>query len=317
MLFIQAVRLPMALMAAFSVLLSFLLLQRLLNGPLAFLAASLLAFDPIFLANSRVIHVDAPLSYFMLTSFLAFLLYLKEGRWRWLIVSGLLGGLAVLSKTPAALLGPILTVGGLLFLLSSTEQVERRVRLKRLGLALLGWGVIAAVAFVALWPSMWARPTVALARIVGDVWQALNMVHPSSGLFWGKLVTDQSPWYYLVAFPFHLTPLTSIGLLGGLAMIIAGIRDRRRGEESFAVQVLPLAVAIVVYIILFVIPVSIVSRRMARYLLPIFLAADVLAALGLWWLAGLVTRVWGRQLLVPIAALQIILVMTFHPYYFD
>jgi len=90
--FIVAVRLPMVLTASAAIVLIFLLLRKLLPEKTAILATLLLAFDPFFLANSRVIHVDAPLTYFMFAAFLAFLVYLKDGRWQILLLSGVLGG---------------------------------------------------------------------------------------------------------------------------------------------------------------------------------------------------------------------------------
>ena len=110
--FLLWVRVPLAVVAALSILGIFLLAKRLVDERVALLGTLIIAFDPFILAHTRVIHVDGPLSYFMFLSFLAFLLYLDKGTWKWLLLSGLFGGLAILSKTPAALLGPILVASG-------------------------------------------------------------------------------------------------------------------------------------------------------------------------------------------------------------
>ncbi|HFB52333.1 MAG TPA: phospholipid carrier-dependent glycosyltransferase, partial [Anaerolineae bacterium] len=292
--FIVAVRLPMVLTAAVAVVLIFFLLRKLLPEKIAVWATLLVAFDPFFLANSRVIHVDAPLTYFMFAAFLAFLVYLKNGRWQYLLASGLLGGLAALSKTPALTLAPILLAGGWLFI---RRQSDSPAGVKRWALALVAWGAILFAAFMLFWPSMWAKPLFAVTWIFKNILSAAGAPHPSSGLFWGVLVTDRSPWYYAVAVPFLLTPLTTVGaVLGG----IFALRDRKR-----SVHTVSLAWALVAFILIFLIAVSIPARRLVRYTLPIFPALDVLAALGLAWLAARLRSKWGDILLAAVIFIQI------------
>ena len=320
--YIQAARLPMAVIASLAVLGMYLLMRRLVDGRIALVAALLIAFDPFFMANSRILHVDAPLAYFMFLSFLAFLLYLKEGRWPWLVLSGLTGGLAVLSKTPGAILGPILVITGLIYalhpagdtVLSSEESASQSAaqRWRRFVVGLGIWVVIAVVAFYGLWPSMWANPERALYWITQNVRNATNTTHPTSGVFWGPTGSDRNPLYYLINLPFHLTPLVTIGLLAG---IIATWRLRRYRV---------LLLALWAYVIIFIAPVSIVGRRGDRYALPVYLALDLLAAVALFWIATRLISVnwiplkgrWKWALSVVLGA-QILFVSLFHPYYFN
>jgi 4-amino-4-deoxy-L-arabinose transferase-like glycosyltransferase len=324
--FIVWVRFPMALVASLSILGIYLLAKRLLDERIAMFAIFIIAFDPFILAHTRIIHVDAPLAYFMFLSFLAFLLFIDQGGWPWLLLSGVFGGLAALSKTPAALLGPILVISGLFYVLFPPPEVPRSVRWKRLGLALLGWGIVAIGAFVALWPAMWTRPMFALEWIIRNIQSVNSLPHPTTGHFWGDQLSDQSPYYYLIAFPFHLTPLTTVGVIAGLAMMVAGFVARWRKAESWAARVLPLTLSLMVYVVLFIAPVSLISRRGDRYILPVFFATGLLSALVLWWLALLVKKYFptflNRFNLTPLrlvwaaVGLQALLVLLYHPYYF-
>jgi hypothetical protein len=298
--YIWAARLPLVVVASFAVLGIYLLLRRLLGWRIALIASLLIAFDPFFMANSRILHVDAPLTYFMFLSFLAFFLYLQEARWGWLVLSGLTGALATLSKTPGVILGPILIITGLIYALHPTQEMSvalpyeasqsagpRAVapaqRWRRLVVALGIWGAVAAVAFYAFWPSMWVNPGHALNWITRNVLHAINTSHPSSGVFWGPTRSDQNPLYYLISIPFHLTPLVMIGLVTGLVATWRLCRYR------------VLLLSLWVYAILFIAPVSIVGRRGDRYALPIYLALDLLAAVALLWVADwLASAKWGR-----------------------
>jgi hypothetical protein len=326
LVYITAARLPMVLVASLAVLGMYLLMRRLLGGRIALVAALFIAFDPFFLANTRILHVDAPLAYFMFLSFLAFFLYLQEGRWWWLVLSGVMGALATLSKTPGAILLLILVATGLIYVVfpagdslrlgapcshgGAAQSAGRRWR--RFIVAIGVWGLVAAFAFYALWPSMWANPGYALYWIIRNARNAMQSTHPSSGVFWGATRSDQNPLYYLISLPFHLSPLAMIGVLAG---VVATWRWRRyRG----------LLLALWAYAILFIVPVSIVGRRGDRYILPVYLALDLLAAVALCWVANRLASAnwawlkgrWEWGLGVAVAA-QIVLVSLFHPYYFS
>ncbi|MDM8526924.1 glycosyltransferase family 39 protein [Anaerolineales bacterium HSG24] len=338
--FIMWVRAPMAIAAALCVVGIYLLAQRLLGEPLALLGSLIIAFDPFILAHSRVIHVDAPLAYFMFLAFLAFILYIIRGQLRYLIMAGLFAGLAALSKTgPAVFLGPILMIGGLFYVALYPCPVgqSRWVYWKRLVMALVGCGLIGSLAFFALWPTMWTQPTKALTWIMGNLKSVNKMHHPTTGVFWGDWVTDQSPYYYLYVLPYHFTPLVTVGSLAGLMMIVTGLWSHARhrlDSDSWLADKLPLAMALASYVVLFVTPVSFVSRRGDRYILPVYFATALLAALGIWWLATWlahrtkfvstmpgVGQLWytisgtpGRLLGVAVL-LQIVSVLLYHPYY--
>jgi 4-amino-4-deoxy-L-arabinose transferase-like glycosyltransferase len=323
--FLVWVRLPMVVVAALAIVGIYLFTQRLINEQVALVAAVLLSFDPFILAHSRVVHVDAPMAYFMFLSFLAFMLYLDRGTWYWLIWSGLFGGLAGLSKTPAAVLGPILVLAGALFALFPPPEQPRPLRWKRLAIALVVWGLIAVAAVFALWPSMWARPVYAVQWIVNNVLSVSEGAHPTTGVFWNDWQSDRNPFYYLWVFPFHLTVLTTIGTVTGLVMIVTGLSDWLRGRQSWVAQMLPLALGLVMYAVVVIGPISLVARRGDRYILPVYFAIGLLAAVGLWWFAGLlVTRlpaVMSRlkltrgRLLGALLLLQTVAVLLYHPYY--
>jgi hypothetical protein len=323
--FLVWVRLSLVVVAALAIVGIYLLTQRLVNEQVALVAAVLLSFEPFILAHSRVVHVDAPMSYFMFLSFLAFMLYLDRGVWYWLIWSGLFGGLAGLSKTPAAVLGPILILAGASFALFPPPGQPRSLRWKRLGIALVVWGMIAVAAIFALWPSMWARPVYAVQWIISNVLSVSEGAHPTTGIFWNDWQSDQNPLYYLWVFPFHLTVLTSIGAIAGVALIVTGLHNWLKGRPGWAAQMMPLALGLVMYTVVFIGPVSLISRRGDRYILPVYFAVGLLSAMSLWWLTGLLVsrlpalmsrlKLTQGRLLGGLLLLQTVTVLIYHPYY--
>jgi len=81
---VVAARLPYAILTAAAVPATYLLARQLLPQRVALLGALFLAFDPFFLAHSRVAHGDAPVAVFMSLSALAFFIYTEKR-----LVSGL------------------------------------------------------------------------------------------------------------------------------------------------------------------------------------------------------------------------------------
>ncbi|GAB4428064.1 MAG: hypothetical protein Kow0031_08170 [Anaerolineae bacterium] len=117
-------RLPTVLITSLFVAGFYLLVSRLLrNRPVALSAAILLALDPFFVNYSRVIHHDALVTVFTVTSLLTFMVFVEHQRFKWLALSGVMLGLALLTK-PTALI--LLTVVGLMLLWQIYREREWR-----------------------------------------------------------------------------------------------------------------------------------------------------------------------------------------------
>ncbi len=199
----------------------YLLLVRLLGRRYAVAAALFLATDPYYLALSRVLHMDALASGFMLIAVTSALVYARRGRRRYLAFSAVAGGLATLSKSYGILAAP--TVG---IVLAATRALRGRrssvsalpARGWRALLALLQdaalWGAVAAATFVALWPAMWVAPLAPLRAMLGlSLQYATSPGDATTGFFRGLFVDDPGPLFYPVAMLFHTTPLVMVGSL--------------------------------------------------------------------------------------------------------
>jgi len=306
--------LPLALVIALGVLLAWWLLKRLFGEPVAWAGAGFLALDPFHIAISKVVHVDALLSVLMLLSALTLLLYLRHSRtgehphsfwprYRLLLTSGALGGLAFLTKSPAYFLAPFL---GLSLLVT-----HRRARLVRDYLVPgVLWVGSAAVVYVALWPAMWVEPAHTLATVFGGVLKHAERAHPQPLCFLGKLTTeDPGVGYYLLSLLVKTTALSlPLFIIGLFSPLVAGWRHDRKS--------LGLLVA---YFLFFFVQMSLGAKKAPRYLLPAFPAFSVIAGVGLVTLARRLASLEAKivpELLVAVAlALQAALVLPYHPYY--
>lgn len=281
-------------------------------------AGVFLALDPFFVAQSKLIHVDALLSSFMLLSALLLIRYVRTNRWSDLVVSGTFGGLALLTKSPALFLIPFagltLTVGHLPgHGAASLLQVSAwRKLLGRTLPALAIFGVAAAAVFFVLWPAMWVQPFRTVSdMLLNGVLHHAEQSHPFPQFFLGETIRDLGPGYYPAVLAWKLSLVTLPALALGLWFAV-----RDRGEEDSRT-----ARYLLVYSAAFLLQMTLSAKKTSRYVLPVFLALDVLAAWGL--VRGVETlrarTTWltsraSALLLAGILALHSGLVLRVHPY---
>ena len=306
--------LPLALAIAGLIVFTYFLLVRLFDRTAAFGAALLVALDPFFIANSKVLHVDGLLSAFMSTSALALLVYLKEERHRWVILSGVLGGLALLTKSPAMFLLPYTAL-----CLGTGVLTDRQVNWRRGALAGLVWLGVVCLVYFALYPAMWVDPLGTPRTVYG--WAALNieLPHLNPLYFLGQPVADDpGPAYYLYTWGYKVTPVVAVFAL--VALLYAAIGRARPRGERMAVGLL------FAFSLFFTLQMMLGAKKMPRYLVTAFPPIDILAGVGLaWWavrIGNLRSRIIGpvhtpaAVLLVALGVLvQAILVLPRHPYY--
>jgi 4-amino-4-deoxy-L-arabinose transferase-like glycosyltransferase len=245
---ILAARLPYVLLAAVGVAGGYLLARRLLGHRVALLGALFIAFDPFFLAHSRVAHGDAPVTVFMGLSALAFFVYLQttslrvpgaekrqsEGGRPWLILSAVMGALAALTKAPGQFMPLfVITVGVGDWLITSSFSFPREdpqagkgrrippldwqlARRRLTDLAL--WGAVAALLFVALWPAMWVDPVGTIVRMLNETFGKVEEGHLV--FFMGQPTLNPGPWFYPYVISLRLTPIVLIGALASALLVI-------------------------------------------------------------------------------------------------
>jgi len=288
------------LVTSLTVVAIYLLLRRLWPS-LAFLGGLLVATDPTYLVNSRTVHVDGLLTSYMTLSALFLILYLQDHRRKpYLLTSGVFGGLALLDKTPALVLVPFAALALAIHYLVSKEE-GRWKGIKAPFFAYLLWLLILVLTFVLLWPTLWVEPREALEEMWAGTEWAAETPHEIGNFFLGRPVDDPGWLYYPVQAAFRLTPLTlpffllsllflSLWALGRLEPppLLRGASSRRGFLEAMGLALL--------YTLAYGLMVSLGSKKLERYLLPIFPMMDILAAMGLLAFLGWMGRLLGHDL---------------------
>jgi 4-amino-4-deoxy-L-arabinose transferase-like glycosyltransferase len=324
-------RVVSALLVTFLLLVLYAVARRLLDledarpNDVAWLGVLLLALDPYTLGYSRLAHIAVPLALLMLLTAMAWSLWLKGGPTYWLLLSGIFGGLALLTKTTALLLVPILPA-----LAGLTWLTERHLPARRggkavwpwLGRTWLGWLAvlgIGALVFCALWPAMWQDPGKALGLTFDKLWVDKEVGQGNLGMYWmGHFVEDPGPAFYLVAALLKLSPLMLIGLVVNLVSLRRA-RDRSAEWGLWA------------YAFLYLLAMTLATKKSVRYMLPSFVAFGFLAAYGLsragHWLTratlprlqrsgyGLTKYIGSKPLQIGLGVLLLGFALAYAPYY--
>jgi hypothetical protein len=241
-------RAPIGIIASLSIALAYPLLCRLLGQRIALLAALFWAGEPLLIAHAQLLHLDALVTSLLSLSLLSALVSFgfatrnemmsnqkRPTHWGIFIVSAITGGLALLTKSPAIILLPMLTLIAFVAPLATAKQHKQQqapaertadttllYRYAHSLLLLLAWAGIAALVWIALWPFAWVDPLGAVQRVVGQAAHDGGSPHGWGNFFMGQAVDDPGLLFYPVVLVLRIAPWTMIGLCAaGLVALLA------------------------------------------------------------------------------------------------
>lgn len=264
---VGAMRLSGVILTSLAIPFLYAFARPLLGSWAALLGVGLVAVDPFWVAHSRVVNGDALAGILMPTAYLAFALLLKKPQLKWAVVSGTFVGLSLLTKLPSQILVP------LIILLTAIGYLGHRnwqFWLK----ALVICGATAALVFVALWPAMWVAPVETLTRMYKDTFVVGDIGGKDKvDFFMGQVVESQSQWFYLPALAFRLTPMSMIGALLALGLLLWPDTPNKRQATGL----------ILLFIIIVTVLANVSPKKADRYAMSVIVALDLLAGLGWVW----------------------------------
>ncbi len=295
--YLTVVRLPIILVNALCIVISYWLLRRLINPRVAFLAGLLWATEPFIVAHSAILHVDALSTSLMTVALLSGWYALDRPiRWPLLIFSAVVGGFGGLTKFTTLFIFPLLPLYSLL----DKEHLPTRPLVT--GLAV--WIAVAVIVWFAFFPATWVNMFDVLSMLNYGKDLALSP-HESGNFFLGQPVQDPGIFFYPLAIVLRLAPYTLIGVAAALFNI--------RHHRKIVFSLLFTSVA-------FLVLMTFQPKKFDRYVLQVFPLLDIVAACGL---IGLIDAVRARLSVVlrpAFAWVAVVVVLIFnlaayHPYY--
>ena len=308
---------------------AFFIARRLFGLWVALLGFMFIAYEPYYIALTKIAHLDGPLAGVMLLSILAYLAYIYDGReTKYLLISGVAAGFSWLTKLPGLLLIPAvgLLTAHLIVIRWRIQTVDQKKRFNSWVKRLIGhqllWGLVALGILTLFWPEMWVDPigtiTASIRRVSRHTRGGAEEIFGSAPgenkyLIDWSFATSYIRWYF-----WRSTPVILFGL------IAAGVAYFRRIAFFEQQKLRRMVAGLVVYSIVFFLAVAYTSTKANRYLIPIYLPMDLIAATG--WVA---VAIWlkdkfvqpARKYVLPAVfaaavIVQIFLAVRTHPYYF-
>jgi len=341
-----AARQTMILLHLMALVFGFLYARRIFGLLPALIGFLLIAFDPFHIALSRVLHVDGLMADLALLSLLAFLAYMKEGDRTTLVVSAVAAGLAWLTKSPGLFLVPLIVLLAVFSpgrLKSTWGKLEWWKSILQSAKILVIWGVIAAFVFCLLWPAMWVNPVDSLVQMFTDAIGYARAGHESAVFFNGMIYPGgeiPDPRFYPISFLWRTTPVTLTGLLAAIVFLflrklifpdndLPYVDHKSPSEERNPLPGLNYQSWTVVALLLFAVGfgalMTLGLKKFDRYIIPCFVALDLVAGVGLVqlarWGASLFSKKWmvsiAGALLLCFVSLQAALAWGAFPYFFS
>ena len=172
---------------------------------------------------------------------------------------------------------------------------------------------------------MWVDPLGTLGKVFSQATAYAVEGHENVTFFNGRVygIGESAPYFYPISFAWRTTPVVLSGLVMALICVIFPQRLRLRTERRQVMLEMGL------FAILFTVFISLGEKKFDRYLLPVHLILDLVAALGWFtvfeWLLhrfasrwSAHARQWGLFGLVSaLAAIQLIGVLQTFPYYLN
>ena len=304
---VVANRLPYAILTAAAVSSIYLLARNLISHRVALFGALLMAFDPFYLAHSRVAHGDAPVAVFMTLSALTLFVYAEQVKieqgsasvWvvfrqkatLYLVASAIFGSLAALTKAPGQFMALFVIVMALIYAILdlrarnvSMADITVIEIIRHWSLVVLLWAGVSLVVFFLTWPSMWVDPIGTFRQMWAETFGKVNEGHLV--YFLGQPTLDPGFWFYFYVIPFRLTPVILIGgllsllyLFPGLKSLLPTFTDATDKPRQTRLSPLVLLWFFTITLLLFG---NLSPKKQDRYLLPLFPFLNLIAAMG--WL---------------------------------
>lgn len=248
-------KLLVVLATAISIGFAFYPLRVLFGKKYALISFFLLTLEPFYMALTREFHLEGLMSTFMLVSIIWYFYNFVEPSKKKLFLAAFFAGLAFLTKTSSLYLIPFFGLTTFLYYFIYHKQIFVKKFIFTYFIFLL---TSIFVVFL-MWPALWTNTLEALQAIQrGIVTIGVDREHEQ--YYFGKLVFDPGPFYYLVVYALRSSAILFIGII--LAFIFA--QKYTNEKNKLFIRYL------LIFTFFYFIELTIPSKKLDRYILPAF-----------------------------------------------
>lgn len=290
-------------------ILGIFLLTKIVDFKKAWLVFFVFSMEPFFLANSRVLHLDVLLTLLLFIGLLLSYLHLKKFNWWYGILAGVFLALATLTKSVAV--GGILFavgVGGLWVFLQRGWKESLKF-----GLSIL---IPSLVAFFVFLPALLVNTKEVLLLIYDGI-ERVGIRRGHSQTILGQDVRDGGVGFYPLVFLLKTSPFSLLLLILSLFGIKA---SAKKEKKKLNLKFPSLTLFLTIFFIGYLVAMTIATKKIDRYFLPVYPYLALLGVLGLYDLWGKLRVKAAKYLKVVLAIFFVAFVVypffSLYPYHF-
>jgi 4-amino-4-deoxy-L-arabinose transferase-like glycosyltransferase len=242
-------------------------LKAILGLNKSLITVSLFTFEPFFLGNSRLLHMDVLLSLLIILSLTCAYKHYLHRSVSSILLAGFFAGLACLTKS-VGLATPVFIALCLLILAARTHTARKQA----LGYIVAFLAATVGTVFM-LFPALWINPT----GVLSDIYSEGLRVGTRRGheqVILGDAVDVAGPGFYPLVLALKTSPLIWLGVS---LTIWQCVRNRRKFQDDtrqFSAYVL-------LFYLLYLGGMSMASKKLDRYMIPLFPALGIVAMTGI------------------------------------
>lgn len=260
---------------------------------------SLFSFEPFFVGNSRLYHLDVLFALFVFASLITGYLAIQRNSYYYYVATGILLSLSVLTKS----IGMLAVI---FYSIWFIVDAVRNKRLKRL-YALLVVLVISGGLSFALFPALWVRPIYYINFIISETFRVgIRVGHEQ--LVFDTATKNASYWFYFITLALKSSPVLLLGVA-----IFAFYSYRLR--EKYKTQINSgFILYLALFLVLYLLGISVVAKKVDRYITLIYPILAVFSYYG--YLA--ISQIKGVKIFLGVLLISFIVIplITLFPYYF-
>ncbi|MEZ6255832.1 MAG: phospholipid carrier-dependent glycosyltransferase [Patescibacteria group bacterium] len=277
-------------------------LSKIINFKTALLIVALFSLEPFVVGNSRLVHLDMLLTYFLFLSLIYSYIYLYlDKKLIYLLLTSVFLALSFLTKSIG--IGVILFVFGYVSLMFIKDKNYKSI---------VFLVMCTLLTIFVVFPAMWVSPLQTLLNIFNEA-SRIGIRNGHGQIFFGSYTRDPGILFYPVVLAQRLSVLTLVGVLVYIFTALKTIPKNLQGLVKALMQpsfILYISIFYLGYLCVMVYP----SKKIDRYMLPLFPYFALLAVYGYQLLLDRYSRT--KYILYIFIGLTFYSLISFFPYYF-
>lgn len=250
------------------------LLSKIISFKKAFFVMSLLSFEPFFIGNSRLYHMDIIFSLLVFCSLLLAFNYVKTNKLVWGITAGLFLALTFLTRSLG--IGVLAyTIGaGFLFNYIFYKNFKRPV------VQMVVLNITFALFTFALFPALWAEPSTVLTDIFNESTR-VGVRKGHNQIFYEQPTNDPGIWFYPLVVLIKTSPFVIFGVL---LYVLSLLRKNRIQKILKGVERVRLTSYLFLFYLGYFFTMVYPTKKLDRYMLVLYPLLCLLAFYGFYFI---------------------------------